>query len=249
MAIAKRTRKQIELHISKCAESIQKNGLEIGRDLIEIRDEELWSDEYDSWNQYLKQRASELVGKSFGQSEHLIRAAEVEKRLPAPTRSIDRSSLEPTHLAEISRLAPSKPKDDGRGMEKDYSKLRKQDVTRVLKAAGPGPSVRDIREAVDNELGIDRAKERAKKQKQAELERQRIAAKARERAEAERERELAKRELGNYLTDLSVRLREAIKNLSKVPAEGWEELETTKPGLCELVAQAADELSTFMRDN
>ena len=244
MAIAKRTRKQIEKHITTCAESIQKNGLEIGRDLIEIRDEELWADEYLSWNEYLKERAAELVGRSFAQSASLIRAAEIRCKLPESS-TVDCTTLNATHMTELGRLAPEAK--GGQGQAKDYSKLRKQDVARVIKAAGPDPSVRDIRAAVDDELGLDRAKERKKKQQAAEMERQRIAAKAREKAEAERERERAKRELGNYLTDLSVRLREASKNLSKVPAQGWDELEATKPGLCELVAQAADELSNLMR--
>ena len=247
MLLTKRSRKQIEKHITTCAESIQSNGLEIGRALIEIRDEELWADEFESWNQYLKERAAELVGRSFAQSANLIKAAEIEKRIPQKAVLTSRQ-LPASALSELGRLAPN-TSGNASGVEKDYSKLRKQDVARVIKSAGPDPSVRDIRAAVDDELGIDRAKQRAEKKRDDEKKREAISDKERKRRQAELEREEAKRELGNYLTDLSIRLREATKNLSKVPGEGWEELQASKPGLCKLVAQAADDLSNFMRGN
>ena len=245
--IAKRSRQQIEQHIAKCAESIRNNGLEIGRDLIEIRDNELWSDEYDSWNKYLKERATELVGKSFVQSVKFIRAAEISGRLPS---KID-VDLTPSHLVEIGRLAPNKGKDTG-GKEKDYSKLRKQDVARVIKAAAEiadsdTPSVRDIRKAVDDELGIDRAAERMERKRHNEKLWEEVANSERNRKQAELEWEEEKRELGNYLAEFCHRLREAVDNFREVPGEGWEELQASKPGLCELVAQAADELSGLMR--
>ena len=92
----------LENDIRKAAAEIQKNGLRIGQALLEIRDNQLWADGYESWNRYLKERAKELVGKSFTQSTNLIRAAEISKRLPA---SVQSTELSPTHLNEIGRLA------------------------------------------------------------------------------------------------------------------------------------------------
>src|SRR5262245_56954937 len=125
----------LENQIRTAAEEIQKNGLEIGRWLCEIRDDELWTGDYASWNEYLKAMADELAGKSFAQASALIRAAEIEKRLPGDISLDVKTNLGPSHLSEIGRLAPTVGKDGERGAEKDYSRLRKQDVARVLRAA------------------------------------------------------------------------------------------------------------------
>src|SRR5262245_16254136 len=125
----------LENQIRSAAEEIQKNGLEIGRWLCEIRDDELWTDDYASWNEYLKATADELVGKSFTQASYLIRAAEVAKRLPETISADVRTNLGASHLSELGRLAPTVGKEGERGAEKDYSRLRKQDVARVLRAA------------------------------------------------------------------------------------------------------------------
>lgn len=219
----------LENHIRKAAEEIQKNGLEIGRDLCEIRDDELWVDECGSWNQYLKERAGELVGKSFAQAKNLIQAAEVSKRVPEKLlgQSI---GLTATHFTELGRLAPTVGKDDERGAEKDYSRLRKQDVARVLKVAaelsgGESPSVRDVRKAVDAELGIDR---------------QSKAAETKERNEAGVE-------LQDYLRSVEGRILGITKNLAKVPGESWALLEESDPGLATRVAEACDELAELLR--
>lgn len=112
----KRSRKQIEQHIERCAEAIQKNRLEIGLDLTEIRDNELWDDEFSSWEDYHKTRVPELFRKSF-------------------SRTVDLIIKTATEIAKESAPQNDKP------------------VT---------PSVRDIRKAVDQELGIDRKAEAAK---------------------------------------------------------------------------------------
>jgi hypothetical protein len=150
----------LEDDIRRLAEAIQKNGLEIGRHLVEIRENELWRGDYESWDKYLLAMGKKLVGKSFAQSANLIRAAEVAQRLPNST-TIDCSALSSTHLTELGRLAPTVAKPDGVGKSKDFSRLRTADVARVLKRAAElsgddAPSVRDIRTAVDAELGIDR---------------------------------------------------------------------------------------------
>lgn len=216
----------LENHIRKCAEDIQKSGLEIGRDLCEIRDDELWVDEYGSWNQYLKERAGELVGKSFANCKLLIQSAEIGKRLP----SGNTCDLKYRHLTELNRLVPDKQKDDGPGREKDYSRLRKQDVARVLKTAtelagGESPSVRDVRKAVDAELGIDRTSK---------------AAETKERSEAGID-------LEEYLRQCEGRILGITKNLAKVPGESWKLLEESDPGLATRVAEACDELAELLR--
>lgn len=217
----------LENHIRKAAEEIQKNGLEIGRDLCEIRDDELWADDHGSWNQYLKERAGELVGRSFENCIRYIQAAEIEKRLPS---SVDTCQLKHRHLSELNRLVPDKQKDKGAGREKDYSRLRKQDVARVLKTAtqlsgGETPSVRDVRKAVDQELGIDRA------------------AKA-ERTKEERDAGI---ELEDYLRQCLGRIQGITNNLAKVPGESWKLLERSDPGLATRVAKACDQLAELLR--
>lgn len=250
--LTKRTRKQIERHIEQCAESIQKNGLEIGRDLIEIRDEELWADEYESWTQYAKERLPELMPQfKIGAIENMVKGAEVEKRIPENIKiSAQTSGLNHSHFSELARLAPQKNKDFGAGKEKDYSKLRKQDVARVIKNATEiakeslppekhaeaTPSVRDIRKAVDAELGIDREAERKKAQRKAEAERR----KAQQEFEAENE-------LSRVIHRLISHLEDSLADFTQVPAEGWEWLEDHKPGLCQQLANACDELAAFMR--
>ena len=151
----------LEGNIRKNAESIQKNGLEIGRDLIEIRDDELWADDYQSWNQYLKDMADELVGKSFSQAKTLIDAAVVSEKVPERfLTSKTGTTISASGIAELRRLAPRT--DSAKNNEADYSKIRNKDVARVLKkaveiAGNESPSVRDIRKAVDHDLGVDRS--------------------------------------------------------------------------------------------
>lgn len=224
----------LEFEIKKAAEEIQRNGLAIGKRLIEIRDDELWKAEYDSFTAYLKDKSEELVQCNTGQAAHLIRAAEVHRRLP--TRTIDRSSqLQPTHYAEIARLAPEKPKDEGRGMEKDFSKLRKGDVDRVLKSADKiareqgkeSPSVRDVREAVDRDLGFDRAAEAKKKREQAEKNQQ--------------------IDLSDYLRERSGTIEGIHNNLSSVPAEMWDALQEQNPEVVERFTASLERLLDFMR--
>ncbi len=226
-AISTASRKQrlrtLENSIRKAAEQIQKNGLEIGRYLCEIRDDELWAEGYPSWNQYLKAKGKELVGKSFSQSANLIKAAEIHKRLP---QQVLTSGLElpASSLSEIGRLAPHSGKE---GAEKDYSKLRKQDVSRVLNKAkehagdSKVPSVRDIRKAVDEDLGIDRA------------------AKAKETREQADE----KPKLEDYLESRIGIIEGVTANLADVPPDTWKLLEESGSQLATRLATACGELA------
>jgi hypothetical protein len=227
----------LENDIRKNAESIQKNGLQIGRDLIEIRDNELWKDDYESWNQYLKEMAEGLVGKSFSQSSNLIRAAEIYKKIPEHISSVDCTNLSATSITELSRLAPTVGKSGSRGAEKDYSAIRPKDVERVLKRATEiakqsapegkqkevTPSVRDVRKAVDVELGIDRKPKSDEPKQDNGI------------------------ELHVYLNQKIGQIEGIIELLADVPADGWKQLEKSNPQLAERLATVCDQLAELLR--
>ena len=104
-ALARKERlRTLENQIRTAAGEIQKKGLEIGRWLCEIRDDELWTEEYHSWSEYLRAMTGELVGKSFSYAAKLIQAAEVAKRLPPPGSLPGETTLEkipPGPLREV----------------------------------------------------------------------------------------------------------------------------------------------------
>jgi hypothetical protein len=153
---------KLEDEIRQDAGQVEQAAVRIGLRLIEIRDCELWKPAYSSWDQYLKTRAKELIQKSFSQAARLIRAAEVSRKLPENLSSSDGTELRTGHLDELARLAPNVGQGNGLGVQKDYSRIDRKAVERVLKeaksAAGDKPpSVADVHDAVDKELGIDRA--------------------------------------------------------------------------------------------
>ena len=239
MAITKRTRKQIESNILNNANNMQKCGLEIGRDLIEIRDEHLWADNYDSFDKYLKSECFRLIGHEFNHAQRLIRCVKIESKLPANNSILGDTILKPKHMDEIGRLAPTVgKKSGGAGVSKNYDALKKSDVNRVLKRAAEinelkstsqVVSVASIRQAVDEDLGIDRAAE----------------AKA-SRAEVKQMRD-EHNELANYIRRLISQLKSAASNFSKVPGNGWEVLETEHPLLAEKLAEECDGLAELLR--
>ena len=193
----------------------------------DVRDDELWADEFPSWPEYLKERAQELVGKSFGRAQFLIDMTEVAERIPVAAISSVAAEFTPEHLKEIKRLAPDS-KDDAR--KKDLGKLRKADVARVLKSAteiagDKPPSVRDVRKAVDQELGIDRAA----------------------KAEKTKEERNAGIELADYLRQCIGRIEGITNNLRKVPGESWTLLEETEPDLAGRLATVCESLAGLMR--
>lgn len=222
----------LENKIRKAAESIMENGLEIGRWLCEIRDEELWSDDYESWNKYLKSSSADLVGKTFTAAAKLIQSAEIEKRLPISI-NVYTNNLTASHLREFSRLAPEHGKGGGsRGKEKDYSKIRKADITRVWQAANViaearhpdngQVSVRDIRQAVDNDLGVDRSR-------------------------SDQADEPEGIDLPVYMESRIGVIEGILENLEPVPLDGWKRLAESHPDLCERLAEACENLAAFLR--
>ena len=235
MTVSRKQRlRTLENQIRKAAETIQTTGLDIGRWLCEIRDDELWQEEHESWNEYLKEMAEELVGKSFTQAARLIRAAEISKRIPESISSIDGTNLGPTHLDELGRLAPNVGRDGERGAEKDYSKLRTQDVKRVLKVAtelagGEAPSVRDIRKAVDEDLGIDRAAQAKATKRQRE--------------------EDSQVPLHRFLIDMTGRIQAEVGLLGPLAenADAWKLLREEHPGVMKRFIGACESLADLIR--
>lgn len=232
MATIATTRKQrlrtLEKDIRERAETITKNGLQIGRYLIEIRDDQLWlEDGYESWNQYLTEHAEDLIGHTSRHATNLIASAEIETRIPQRIKEDVFPNPTASHLQEIKRLVPATGKQNGeRGKEKDYSKLKKQDVGRVLKratelAGDAAPSVRDVRKAVDVELGIDRSKPKPPPQPQIDLD--------------------------VYLRGIADHVESAQKSLSSLTAEMWQQLDQSAPLLVARVAAGCDSLAEFLR--
>ncbi len=204
--IAQQRLSELESSIAEAATAIRSNGLAIGQALCEIRDKRLWKDGFPSWNQYLQERANALIGKSFGQAVKYIRAAEIFRRIPESKIAGD---LTPKHLLEIGRLAPNIGKDSG-GKEKDYSRIPKVAVSRVLNqahelAGGKTPSVGELRKSVDQELGIDRAARAAELRQQWEDARKRYI-----------ETELETSKLSNHLIQLTRDLRRWADSLEAI---------------------------------
>jgi hypothetical protein len=172
------------------------------------------------------------VSKSFGQAAGLIRAAEVDRKMPARISSDVRTNLGPSHLNELARLAPNVGHSDSPGVEKDYSRIRATDIERVLKAAAGltddgSVSVRVLRKAVDADLGIDRT-EKAKE--------------TRERREAE-----AHPDLLPYLRDMAGRLEADLKHLQGVPESGWKRLAESNPETIRCLVEACSALADLLR--
>ena len=213
----------LERHIVKLAGQIYKNGLEIGRDLIEIRDYHLWKKDYDSWNQYLKDKATELVNRSWAQAAKLIQSAEVESKVASI--NVDTGDLDSSHYREIGRLAPAAKTTSG-GTARDYSKLKKEDVETVVKAAaeisaGDDISVRDLRKAVDTHLGVnhDTRKPAAK----------------------------PGNDLHQFLLHATETIEVTMKHVDGLSIEIWSLLDEDHPKLRERVAKSCDRLAEFLR--
>ena len=232
-AVTKQRLQKLESEITKAAEEIQRNGIEIGKRLIEIRDDELWTDDYDSFPAYLRAKSIDLVELSESHSRRLIRAAEVSKRLPS--RIADDQTLPTVHLEEIARLAPIKKATDSDRNVADFDNLRKGDIDRVWKTAEKiakekGKSVLSsshIREAVDRDLGIDRKADAKKKREQQEREQQ--------------------IDLSDYLRERSGTIEGIHDNLSSVPAEMWDALQEQNPEVVERFVASLERLLGFMR--
>lgn len=225
MTVSRKQRlRELEKNIRDAAGQIQTKGLLIGRYLCEIRDDQLWEEEYDSWTAYLHEWAEVLVGKSFAQASKLIQAAEVSKRLPSDLTD----EIGTSHLTELARLAPVKSAENPK--IRDYSSLRKQDVARVLThatkiAGGEQPTVQDLRKAVDHDLGIDRS------------------AKAAET----KERKNQGVDLRSYI-DGKIGVMEAIREtLDKVPDDAWEQFNDENPRMVKRLATVCESLAAFLR--
>jgi hypothetical protein len=212
--------------------------LEIGRDLVEIRDDELWKSDdpkkrkskdatewdYPTWNQYLKVQAEPLIQRTWSAATKLIQCAEIESKMP-PSINVYTEKMTPSHIRELGRLAPNDGTD---GTSRNYTAIKKRDVDRVMKAAekiadGDPVSVRDIQKAVDAEKGIDRKAEAAK-------------------AKAKRERD-SQIDLDDYLSRIKGTSEGWLQVLEAVPADAWEDYASE----IDEAASALESLFTFLR--
>lgn len=214
---------KLERHIVKLADRIHKNGLEIGRGLIEIRDYHLWKSDYESWNQYLRVMAVELVNRSWSQATKLIQSAEVESKVASI--NVDTEDLDSSHFREIGRLAPVAETTTG-GTARDYSKLKKKDVETVLKAAsdlsGDGDiSVLDLKKAVDTQLGVNRDARKTPKEPGIDLH--------------------------QFLLHATETVEVTIKHVDGLSIDIWTLLDEQHPKLRERVAKSCDRLAEFLR--
>jgi hypothetical protein len=140
--------------------------------LKEIRDDELYrEDGFATWEAYLKTRVGEEFGIERGQAFRLIQCAQIQtkaSRTPEVSRTRDtghepeKAALSQRILLELGRLAPKDEKADGQ--PRDFSRLDRRDVQRVLKKAnahcrqaGVKLTATVVRKFVDADLGIDRA--------------------------------------------------------------------------------------------
>jgi hypothetical protein len=77
---------QRERKIRQLAEQIERCGLDIGRELIAIDENDEWKQsDAASFDEYLKQTSSDLVGKSWQWAYQLIQAAKIESSLDVKT--------------------------------------------------------------------------------------------------------------------------------------------------------------------
>tara|TARA_Y100000310_G_C20615798_1_gene780540 strand:+ start:557 stop:1249 length:693 start_codon:yes stop_codon:yes gene_type:complete len=229
MATRKQRLRTLENDIRNDVRTFESKGLAIGERLIQIREEELYlEDGWESWNQYLTQHVTELIGLSDTHAKRLIVTGEVNRKLP---ESSPISGLGTYHLEELGRLAPKMPNSGSAVNTKDYSRINKPAIARVLKRADEatdddkGPTIAQIRKEVDVELGIDRtAKIKKTKAKRDQLP-----------------------EFEDWLESKISLVEIWIKYLSEVPAEGWTELEISDPGLAKRFAEVCENLAQLLR--
>lgn len=235
--LAKKTLEQIESHIRVCANQIHKNGLEIGQGLIEIRDNEMWKGGagYNSWDQYLKAMAQDLIGQTPQNALLLMRSVQVKNAIS----NIDvTDGLGSTHLIQIGRLAPNVGRGRDSGVEKNYSAIKDVDVRRVIESAkekGDGKvSVRSLKAAVDADIGVD-------KQRKADRERAKKEKEERKRMQGEWN------ELSNVLDRMNRDLQRLLRDLVKVSPEGWTLLADHRPKAAKSLAETCEELAGLLR--
>jgi hypothetical protein len=118
-------------------------------------------------------------------------------------------------------------------VQKDYSRLNRRDVERVLKnaagqAGGEMPTVAQVQKFVDEELGVDRAAQAKETKRQRE--------------------EAATPELDKYLMDLTGIVEADTKKLRTVPEDGWNLLARDKPWTINRLLAACEGLADFLRN-
>lgn len=227
-------RKQRLRTLEKSIRGTMEQFVETGNALKEIRDDELYrEDGFDTWDAYLKDRVGQDFGIEATYARNLISAATIRPKLPDPKIlqhncvGDEKPEWKPSVVKEFERLAPPDP---DHAQRRDLSSLRKQDVQRVAKAAveiakevGKPVTAAIVRKAVDAELGIKpEKKEPAPKQDYGI-------------------------DLPVYLEQKIGQIEGIIELLADVSADGWKQLEKSKPQLAERLARVCDKLAELLR--
>ncbi len=226
-------RKQRLRTLEKSIRGTMEQFVETGNALKEIRDEELYrEDGFETWDAYLKNRVGEDFGIEKSHVYRLITAATIRPKLPDP-KSLPNlgkdqpAEWKPSVVKEFERLAPID--EEKHGQPRDLSRLRQQDLHRVAKAAvelakqkGKSLTAAIAREAVNNELGI-------------------------ERKPIERVPEPTGIDLPVYLTQKIGQIEGIIELLADVPADGWKLLDKLHPQLVKRLATVCDQLAELLR--
>jgi len=204
-----------------------------GRALKEIRDDELYRENgHDTWESYLKNRVAEEFGIESTHARRLIQAAAIRPKLPnLRPRAVDNSvQWSQRAVLEFARLAPND--ESASGHPKDISSLRKQDVTRVANEAIKIAKEQNkplnsaiVRQAVDNDLGVDRSK----------------------KARKTKSKQNNGIDLDHYIKSKIGQIEAITEHLAVVPASAWTLLDDRDPGLAKRLAEVCDELAGLLR--
>lgn len=209
-----------------------------GNALMEIRDDELYKEDgFKKWTHYLKERVGEEFGIESAQAKSIIQCAQIRPKLPEPipataVAGMNQDKQPEWRIAAVREFVRLAPKIEGNERLYDFRKLRKQDVTRVAKAAfdlaekkGSDVTSGIVRACVDHDLGIDRSK-KAKETKQANE---------------------TVPKLEDYLRSKIGLIEGITENLTKVPADTWMLSEESDPGLAKRLAEVCDTLAELLR--
>jgi hypothetical protein len=212
--------------------------LKTGLALKELRDDHLFKERgFATWDAYLNGRVREQFGIRRRQAYTRIACAEVHLKLPDASCSAlhDNGGLTQRVLMQLARLAPKSEEHEQR---RDFDKLVKDDLQRVVKKAVEHCEKQAIKltefivqKFVDEDLGVDRA------------------AKAKETRE-KRERE-SHPDLRQYILDLTATIDVSRQKLETVSldygADAWKQFNERSPKVVERLATACQSLIELMR--
>jgi hypothetical protein len=227
---AKRLRRlqTLEGEIRRGFETFVKTGFA----LKEIHDDELFKEAgFGTWDEYLKKRVGEQFGIEDDQARRLIACAQIRDRLPETLPIAVGNGLSQNALYEFRRLAPQRPE---KGQPYDVARINKGDAARVVQRVaehceqtGEPATAAAVRQAVDEELGVDRA------------------AQARE-AKARREEE-AHIDLPEYLNRTWGTIEGVAGHLETIDADQWRQSIPRGSGTLDRMLAACEKVTALVK--